>query len=152
MAVSEDSFFKTMAKSENPAKEIEELCGIASEEAEKTKQCAQESIRGKFEYRPHLERFEKLKEAHEHRNIMNESITKARVMLQELEKEGEKDDVLSAETVILSSSLDVKQANQLYDDAFQGLEKGLKEIEEFYGSKKIKQISKILEDLDSVRD
>ena len=128
---------------------LEKDCRLVHELAGKIFESCDKSLRGKYDYVAPEERAGLVRDCHETLAKLQSAIGSARERQRVMEQDQcPKEDLLGAQTLILSASLDVTKAEKAVADATTSLVTGAAEIEAFYGagSKEAKQMRRVLAD------
>ncbi len=137
-------FFKS---SKSHLQEIRDQCLLVVDLSQSVRSSCQRSLAGKYEYMRPEERADLVKAAHEGNKRLHAALDKAKARQASLE--GDRCDnevVLTAESILLSATLDATAAQNALNEAHSSLVQGVSEVEEFYGrrSREARHLRKVL--------
>ena len=128
---------------------LEKDCRLVAELAAKIRDRCDESLKGKYDYAQPEQRAEQVRDGLRLLEKLTAALASARERKAVMEQDQcPKEDLLAAQTLLLSVSLDVTRAEKAVADAKGSLVAGAAEIEAFYGprSKEAKEMRRVLSD------
>ena len=137
-------FFKS---SKSHLEDIQERCSEVSKLSQVVRDTCDRSLRGKYEYMRPEERADLVRAAHLDNEKLHAALEKAKARQSTMEADQcPSEDVLAAESIMLSATLDATQAQKALNEAHHSLVQGVSEVEQFYGprSREAKHLRKVL--------
>lgn len=140
-------FFKS---SKSHLEVIEQECQAVGQHSSDILARCDQSLKGKFENMSPEDRASLLKEAGAFARKLRAAFATVDEHHQAMQQDQcTSEDLLTAQSRLVSAKLDVERASKSIDEARQSLEAGMAEIEQFYGprSPEAKKVRRVLDDL-----
>lgn len=137
-------FFKS---SKSHSELLRDDCTTVADLAQQVRSLSERSLRGKYEYMQPEERARLVAEAHSLASRLEPTLSSARQRQETMEQDQcPSEELLQAQSLLLSANMDVTQAQKALDEARNSLVAGVAEVEEFYGasSKEARHLRRVL--------